>query len=229
MVVVLGTAAATVCLLASLADKHPGTWVVWLARRGKHADCAVVNDPLRAADDVAALRQHAGDPGDGAVEFHPQCLVEAIEWPLLAEAGLKVCARCGDEERDFAVDGSSRTSVTGPFRAISGASGAGVPDVAQPTGARRRASRIRCHFYVLGEEPRSADRFSAPDGTGAGGGEVFKLIAGKAAGEPARMLIGDGRRHARQARPIGADVRLGHAIPLTAPTAARPHNQVPGL
>src|SRR5262249_59383634 len=49
------TAATTVCLLAGLAQKHPSTWVVWLARgAGSQPVRRAGNDPLRRRDLLAS-------------------------------------------------------------------------------------------------------------------------------------------------------------------------------
>src|SRR5262249_30676878 len=66
------SAATTVCQLAGLAEGHPGTWVIWLARGPKSQPIRrFVNDPLRARDQLAVQANALATRGDGNVEFHP--------------------------------------------------------------------------------------------------------------------------------------------------------------
>src|SRR5438034_897355 len=98
------SAATTVCLLASLAAQAPATWVVWLARgAGSQPLKRYVNDPLRERDLLCGRANMLATRGDGAVEFHPQTIVERIECAG-ADKGLKVQGRCGGEVRTWEVD-----------------------------------------------------------------------------------------------------------------------------
>ena len=74
------SAATTIALLAELAVKHHGTWVIWLARRGSSQPIRrFMNDTLRERDQVAARANMLATRTDSNVEFHPQSLVQAIE------------------------------------------------------------------------------------------------------------------------------------------------------
>jgi thioredoxin reductase len=74
------SAATTVCALAALAEKHPATWVIWLARgAGTLPIKRFVNDPLRERDQVAVRANNLATRPDGNVEFHAQTVVESIE------------------------------------------------------------------------------------------------------------------------------------------------------
>jgi hypothetical protein len=74
------SAATTVCNLAKLAEQHPSTWVVWLARGGGTQPIRrVVNDPLRERDQLAVRANMLATRGDGNVEFHARAAVEAVE------------------------------------------------------------------------------------------------------------------------------------------------------
>jgi thioredoxin reductase len=98
------TAATSVCLLASLAEKHPGTWVVWLARgAGTQPLKRSLNDPLKERDQLCARANMLATRGDGAVEFHAQTTLEAIEGGG-SDAGFKVHARCAGVDRRWTVD-----------------------------------------------------------------------------------------------------------------------------
>jgi hypothetical protein len=89
------SAATTVCALARLAEKHAGTWVIWLARRsGSQPLRRFVNDPLRQRDLLAARANMLATRGDGNVEFHPQATIEAIDCAG-PNKGFKVKVRLG--------------------------------------------------------------------------------------------------------------------------------------
>src|SRR5262249_43704611 len=96
-VLVLGggfSAATTVCNLAALAEQHPGTWVIWLARApGTQPIRRVLNDPLRERDQLAVRANTLATRCEGNVEFHPQSVVEAVECAG-PDKGFKVRGRC---------------------------------------------------------------------------------------------------------------------------------------
>jgi thioredoxin reductase len=86
------SAATTVSNLATLAEKHPATWVIWLARgAGTQPIKRVVNDSLRERDRLAVRGNTLATRPDGCVEFHPQTLIDAVE--------------CGGSEGPFKVHG----------------------------------------------------------------------------------------------------------------------------
>jgi thioredoxin reductase len=86
------SAATTVSNLATLAEKHPSTWVVWLARgAGMQPIKRIVNDALRERDRLAVRVNTLATRTDGCVEFHPQTVIDAIE--------------CGGPDGPFAVHG----------------------------------------------------------------------------------------------------------------------------
>jgi thioredoxin reductase len=98
------SAATTVCSLAALAEKHPATWVVWLARRGGSLPVKrLVNDPLRERDQLAVRANTLATRCDGNVEFHPQTVIEGIECGG-ADHGFKVHARCAGRATTWEVD-----------------------------------------------------------------------------------------------------------------------------
>ncbi len=98
------SAATSVALLADLAGKHPGTWVIWLARRGSSQPIRrVVNDSLRERDLVAARANMLATRTDSNVEFHPGLLVEAIE-SRGPDKGFVVKAGCNGKNQTFEVD-----------------------------------------------------------------------------------------------------------------------------
>jgi hypothetical protein len=105
LVVGAGHSAATaVCLLARLAEQAPATWVVWLARRpGSQPLKRYVNDPLKERDLLCSRANMLATRGDGAVEFHPQTVVESIECAG-PDSGFLVQGRAGAEEKCWQVD-----------------------------------------------------------------------------------------------------------------------------
>jgi thioredoxin reductase len=106
-VVVVGSgysAATTVCLLATLAEQHSDTWVIWLARGASTQPLKrIAADPLRERDRLAVRANTLATRGEGNVEFHPQSLVERIEWAG-AERGFRVTARVAGKPRTWEVD-----------------------------------------------------------------------------------------------------------------------------
>jgi hypothetical protein len=74
------SAATTVSNLATLAEKHPSTWVIWLARgAGMQPIKRIVNDSLRERERLAVRANTLATRADGCVEFHPQVVIDAIE------------------------------------------------------------------------------------------------------------------------------------------------------
>jgi hypothetical protein len=98
------SAATTVCGLAALAAKDPATWVLWLARGASSQPIRrIANDPLKERDRLAVRANTLATRGEGNVEFHPQSVIEAIEWRG-AERGFRVTARCGGKPRAWEVE-----------------------------------------------------------------------------------------------------------------------------
>jgi thioredoxin reductase len=98
------SAATTVCSLAALAEKHPATWVIWLARGGGTLPIRrAVNDPLRERDLLAVRANNLATRCDGNVEFHPQSAVQSVE-SAGPDKGFKVSARCGGKSLTWDVD-----------------------------------------------------------------------------------------------------------------------------
>jgi hypothetical protein len=106
-ILVLGSgysAATTVCNLARLAEKHPGTWILWAVRSvGTQPIKRFVNDALRERDQLAVRANTLATRGEGNVEFHPQVSVEAVECAG-ADRGFKVRAFCAGKPVTWEVD-----------------------------------------------------------------------------------------------------------------------------
>lgn len=93
------SAATTVCNLATLAEKHLDTWVVWLARTHRTQPLPrIPNDPLKERDRLAVRANSLATRGDGNVEFHPQCMVHSIE---KLNEGFKVTAFVAGKPRTW--------------------------------------------------------------------------------------------------------------------------------
>jgi hypothetical protein len=98
------SAATTACNLAKLAEKHPSTWVIWLARGGGTQPIKrLVNDPLRERDQLAVRANLLATRGDGNVEFHAQAVVEAVECDG-PDKGFKVRGRCAGKPTTWDVE-----------------------------------------------------------------------------------------------------------------------------
>jgi len=98
------SAATTVCNLATLAEKHPGTWVIWLAHSTRTQPIRrFVNDPLRERDQVAVRANMLATRADGSVEFHPGAAVDAVEFRG-PDKGFLVRGRRGSKEMTWEAD-----------------------------------------------------------------------------------------------------------------------------
>jgi thioredoxin reductase len=98
------SAATTVCALVELAEKHPDTWVIWLARGSSTQPVRrIPNDPLRERDRLAVRANNLATRADGNVEFHAQCFVEAVECPG-KDQGFKVKGREAGRPCTWAVE-----------------------------------------------------------------------------------------------------------------------------
>src|SRR5262249_6079802 len=63
------SAATTVCNLAALAEKHPETWTIWLARgAGSQPLRRQVNDPLPERDALCGRANRLATRGEGNIE-----------------------------------------------------------------------------------------------------------------------------------------------------------------
>lgn len=98
------SAATTICNLATLAEKNPATWVVWLVRGSSTQPIKrQASDPLRERDRLAVRANTLATRGEGHVEFHPQALVEGVE-ALGPDKGFRVSVRCAGKVRTFEVE-----------------------------------------------------------------------------------------------------------------------------
>ena len=98
------SAATTVCNLATLAESHSDTWVVWLARWPSTQPIKrIANDPLRERDRLAVRANTLATRGDGNVEFHNQAVIDTID-SHGPEKGFRVAARCGGKPQTWDVD-----------------------------------------------------------------------------------------------------------------------------
>jgi thioredoxin reductase len=151
------SAATTVCNLATLARKHAGTWVIWLARGGGTQPIKrFVNDALKERDQLAVRANTLATRGDGNVEFHPQTVVTAIECAG-ADRGFKVHTRCAGKltawEADRLIANVGFTPDTDLYRELQvnechAPLGAGNLTVSSPAAATLRNPEP--NFFVLG-------------------------------------------------------------------------------
>jgi hypothetical protein len=98
------SAATTVCNLAALGEDAPATWVIWLARGSNTQPIKrFAGDPLRERDRLAVRANTLATRTDGNVEFHPQTLVETVEFGG-PDKGFRVAARCAGQSRTWEVE-----------------------------------------------------------------------------------------------------------------------------
>jgi thioredoxin reductase len=96
------SAATTASLLATLAEQHPETWVVWLARGQRRQPLPrIPNDSLKERDRLAARVNSLATRGDGNVEFHSQSVVRSIS---LNNNIFRITARTNGKDRTWEVD-----------------------------------------------------------------------------------------------------------------------------
>jgi thioredoxin reductase len=97
------SAATTVVNLAKLAEQHPSTWVIWLARTtGTTPLKRIPGDPLRERDQLALRANALATRTDGNVEFHAQSAIEAVEGAW--DRGFKVTGRIGSRPKVWSVE-----------------------------------------------------------------------------------------------------------------------------
>jgi thioredoxin reductase len=97
------SAATTACQLAALADKHPATWTIWLARgAGTQPIKRIANDPLRERDLLAVRANTLATRREGNVEFHASAAVDAVE--MAGPDKFKVRGRCGGKAMTWEVE-----------------------------------------------------------------------------------------------------------------------------
>ncbi len=105
MVIGSGYSAATmVCNLASLAEKHPDTWVIWLARgAGSQPIKRLGGDSLKERDRLAVRANTLATRTDGNVEFHPNTVIDAVECAG-PDKGFRITTRSAGKPRTWEAD-----------------------------------------------------------------------------------------------------------------------------
>lgn len=73
------SAATAICDLATLAEQHPATWVIWLTNgpRGQPLP-RIPNDPFKERDKLAARANGLAQRCDGNLEYHAGARVEEV-------------------------------------------------------------------------------------------------------------------------------------------------------
>jgi thioredoxin reductase len=98
------SAATAVCALADLAEKHPDTWVTWLARGTSTQPIRrFPSDPLKERDRLAVRANTLATRPEGNVEFHPQAWVEVVECPG-RDQGFKIKGRIAGKPCSWQVE-----------------------------------------------------------------------------------------------------------------------------
>jgi hypothetical protein len=97
------SAATTVVNLAKMAEQHPDTWVIWLARTGGTTPLKrIPGDPLKERDQLALRANTLATRNDGNVEFHNQAAIDAVEGAW--DRGFKVTGRLGSRPKTWNVE-----------------------------------------------------------------------------------------------------------------------------
>lgn len=98
------SAATTVSCIAQLALEGNLTWAYWIARSDRSQPLPrVPNDPLKERDRLAVRANTLACRTDDNVEYHPQTILEAIEF-LGQDKGFRVFVRGPDKPKTWEVD-----------------------------------------------------------------------------------------------------------------------------
>jgi thioredoxin reductase len=98
------SAATTICNLATLGEHNTDTWVIWLARGSSSQPIKrVTGDPLKERDRLAVRANMLATRADGNVEFHPQTVIDAVEYGG-PDKGFHITARAAGKVRTWDAD-----------------------------------------------------------------------------------------------------------------------------
>jgi len=98
------SAATTVCQLAQLASEGNLTWAYWIARTERSQPLSrIAGDPLKERERLAVRANTLACRTDDNVEYHPQTILEAIEF-LGPDKGFRVTVRGPDKPKTWEVD-----------------------------------------------------------------------------------------------------------------------------
>ena len=192
------SAATTVCQLATLAEQHPATWVIWLARGAATQPIRrIANDPFRERDHLAVRANTLATRSEGNVEFHAHALVDAIE-TAGPDKGFKVRGRCAgkpmswDVERIIANVGYTPATelyrelqihecfaTLGPMNVASALQQLGGDGAAPPSLGPAALRNPEPNFYILGAKSYGRNSNFLLRVGFEQVREVFTLIAGK--------------------------------------------------
>lgn len=97
------SAATTVSQLATLAEQHPETWVIWATRGSKTQPIhRISGDVLKERDRLAVRANLLATRQEGNVEFHPHTAIETIAGN--AEQGFRIQVEGDAQSRTWTVD-----------------------------------------------------------------------------------------------------------------------------
>lgn len=97
------SAATSVCELATLAEDHQSTWIVWLTHGGRSPLPRIPGDSLRERDRLAARANHLALRCDGNLEFHPLTLIDELICHG-ADKGFRIAARVAGVAKTWEVE-----------------------------------------------------------------------------------------------------------------------------
>ncbi|HXG09149.1 MAG TPA: NAD(P)-binding domain-containing protein [Gemmataceae bacterium] len=185
------SAATTACGLAALAEQHPDTWVIWLARGPRTQPILrIANDPLRERDRLAVRANMLATRGDANLEFHNQAVVEAIE-SAGPDRGFRVTARVAGKPRTWEVDriiaNVGYTPDTGLYRELQ------VHECYASLGPMSLAAALSKHAGAdcLSIPPSGAAALRSPEPN-------FFILGAKSYGRNSNFLLRTGFEQVRQ-------------------------------
>jgi len=98
------SAATTICDLATIAIENSATWIIWLVRGPRTQPIPrIPNDPLKERDRLAVRVNSLATRGEGNVEYHPNCTIEAIECHG-PDKGFRIEAKIGSKAMSWEVE-----------------------------------------------------------------------------------------------------------------------------
>jgi thioredoxin reductase len=206
------SAATTVSQIAQLATEGNLTWAYWIARSDRSQPIPrVANDPLKERDRLAVRANTLACRTDDNIEYHPQTIVDAIEF-LGPDRGFRVTVRTQGKPKTWEVDrivanvGYSPDrqiyrelqvhecyATFGPMNLATALSGSDADCLKQSSHGPDALRSPEPNFFILGSKSYGRNsRFLLQTGF-AQVREAFTLITGKA--DLNLNAPGSGERH----------------------------------
>ncbi|OWK37969.1 NAD-binding protein [Fimbriiglobus ruber] len=165
------SAATAVCELATLAEVHQATWVIWLTNGPRTQPLGRIGgDPLKERDRLAARANSLAMRCDGNLEYHPQAMIDELVCGG-PDQGFRVAARLAGKPTTWDVE---RVIANVGYRPD--LSACAELRVGEPAG---RVETDEPGYFILGAKAKGRDsNFLIQDGH-AHVRRTFAVVAGK--------------------------------------------------